>query len=59
VVANTEGWRARLTPFSRVSFINLVVKGDNDLVMFDWHGFMPEWRFCQFEPMYPLCGGME
>lgn len=52
-----EGWRARMLPTSRVSFISLLRPTARRRPFFDWHGFVPEWRYCQLEPNYPLCPG--
>ena len=51
-----QDWRAPFSPDSRVSFINLRQPVRRYQTVYDWHGFVPAWRYCQLEPGYPLCG---
>jgi hypothetical protein len=52
---STQGWRDPIVPDSRVSFISLLRPTARRRPLFNWHGFVPEWRYCQLEPEYPLC----
>jgi len=55
VSISTEGWRAPIAPDSQVSFISLLRPTAPRRPWYTWHGFVPEWRYCQLEPDYPLC----
>jgi hypothetical protein len=55
IAVNTEGWLMPLLPYSQISFINLLRPSSVRQRFFDWHGFVPAWRYCQLEPDYPSC----
>jgi hypothetical protein len=51
VSINAEGWP---TPYSRITHINLL-PADARFRSYAWHGFLPQNRYCQFVPDYPMC----
>lgn len=42
------------SPFEPINSIRLG-GGFGDMQIYDWHGFMPEWRYCQLETAHPSC----
>jgi hypothetical protein len=46
-----NGWPS---PNSPVNSINLLSQADL-IQHYNWHGFVPQWRYCQIEPEYPSC----
>lgn len=44
-------------PQAGISHVSLVAQARQDDPLYQWHGFVDLWRYCQFEPAYPLCPG--
>jgi hypothetical protein len=44
----------RYSPFDPYFFI-LVNSVPPAIQIYNWHGFVPKWRYCQLEPIFKLC----
>ncbi len=42
-------------PQAGISHVSLVAPARQDDPVYRWRGFVGLWRYCQFEPGYPLC----